>query len=159
MALPIDIAGKGVADPSSLIAAMTLAAELARQSDPEGEIMDGDKDAIRELLHQYCFHMDEGRFAELAALFAADGEWIAPIVPPGDRGDHGVADAVGARFAAADALRDELGDHGDGRRSDCEVELFGHGGGSGGPVPSVCGSYADQSDRVAPTGGGSAGAN
>ena len=37
-----------------------------------------DKDAIRELLHHYCFCMDEGRFAELAALFAPDGEWIAP---------------------------------------------------------------------------------
>ena len=37
-----------------------------------------DKDAIRELLHRYCFCMDEGRFAELAALFAEDGEWIAP---------------------------------------------------------------------------------
>jgi hypothetical protein len=37
-----------------------------------------DKDAIRELLHRYCFCMDEGRFTELAALFADDGEWIAP---------------------------------------------------------------------------------
>jgi hypothetical protein len=37
-----------------------------------------DKDAIRDLLHCYCFYMDEGRFAELAALFTADGEWIAP---------------------------------------------------------------------------------
>ena len=35
-------------------------------------------DAIRELLHRYCFHMDEGRFIELAALFAPDGQWIAP---------------------------------------------------------------------------------
>ena len=37
-----------------------------------------DKDAIRELLHRYCFCMDEGRFSELAALFSEDGEWIAP---------------------------------------------------------------------------------
>jgi hypothetical protein len=37
-----------------------------------------DKEAIRELLHRYCFCMDEGRFADLAALFAEDGEWIAP---------------------------------------------------------------------------------
>src|SRR5450631_193550 len=41
-------------------------------------MMEGDKDAIRELLHLYCFHMDEGRFAELGALFATDGEWVAP---------------------------------------------------------------------------------
>jgi hypothetical protein len=37
-----------------------------------------DKDAIRELMHRYCFCMDEGRFGELAALFTEDGEWIAP---------------------------------------------------------------------------------
>jgi hypothetical protein len=37
-----------------------------------------DKEAIRELLHRYCFYMDEGRFTELAALFTDDGEWIAP---------------------------------------------------------------------------------
>ena len=39
--------------------------------------MSDDKDAIRELLHRYCFYMDEGRFADLAALFSDDGEWIA----------------------------------------------------------------------------------
>ena len=40
--------------------------------------MSDDKDAIRELLHRYCFYMDDGRFAELAALFTEDGEWNAP---------------------------------------------------------------------------------
>ena len=35
-----------------------------------------DKDTIRELLHRYCFCMDEGRFGELAALFAEAG--LAP---------------------------------------------------------------------------------
>ena len=37
-----------------------------------------DKEAIRELLSEYCFRMDDFRFAELGALFAEDGEWIAP---------------------------------------------------------------------------------
>ena len=37
-----------------------------------------DKDEIRELLHLYCFCMDEGRFQELGQLFAPDGEWVAP---------------------------------------------------------------------------------
>lgn len=37
-----------------------------------------DKEAIRELFSEYCFRMDEFRFAELGALFTADGEWIAP---------------------------------------------------------------------------------
>ena len=37
-----------------------------------------DKDAIRELLHRYCFCMDEGRFTRACRLFTDDGEWIAP---------------------------------------------------------------------------------
>src|SRR5215471_18037027 len=34
-----------------------------------------DKDAIREVLAEYCFRLDDGRFAEMAALFTADGTW------------------------------------------------------------------------------------
>jgi 3-phenylpropionate/cinnamic acid dioxygenase small subunit len=34
-----------------------------------------DKDAIREVLAEYCFRLDDGRFAEMAALFAEDGTW------------------------------------------------------------------------------------
>ena len=34
-----------------------------------------DKDAIREVLAEYCFCLDNGRFAEMAALFAPDGTW------------------------------------------------------------------------------------
>lgn len=34
-----------------------------------------DKDAIRELIAQYCHALDAGRFADVAALFAPDGEW------------------------------------------------------------------------------------
>ncbi len=37
-----------------------------------------DKDAVRDLIHQYCFHMDAGRFTELGHLFADHGEWITP---------------------------------------------------------------------------------
>jgi hypothetical protein len=36
-----------------------------------------DKEAIRELLSEYCFRMDDFRFAELGALFTEDGDWIA----------------------------------------------------------------------------------
>lgn len=45
-----------------------------------------DKDEIREPLALYCFHMDEGRFEELGALFAPDGAWISPC-----RSAHGPA--------------------------------------------------------------------
>ena len=34
-----------------------------------------DKEAIREVLAEYCFHLDDGRFAEMAALFTEDGTW------------------------------------------------------------------------------------
>ena len=102
------------------------------------------KDAIRELLHQYCFCMDEGHFAELAALFAPDGEWIAPYrtatgpadiaawlqqsVPPQPRRMHYVMNSIitpdGARATA---------------RSNYLVVVEGPNG----PVPSVCGTYDD----------------
>jgi hypothetical protein len=34
-----------------------------------------DKDAIREVLAEYCFRLDDGRFAEMAALFTESGTW------------------------------------------------------------------------------------
>jgi uncharacterized protein (TIGR02246 family) len=34
-----------------------------------------DKDAIREVLAEYCFRLDGGRLDEMAALFTEDGTW------------------------------------------------------------------------------------
>jgi len=34
-----------------------------------------EKDAIREVLTQYCFRLDDGRFDEMAALFTESGTW------------------------------------------------------------------------------------
>jgi uncharacterized protein (TIGR02246 family) len=34
-----------------------------------------EKDAIREVLAEYCFRLDGGQFAEMAALFTEDGTW------------------------------------------------------------------------------------
>lgn len=34
-----------------------------------------EKDAIRELMAEYCFRLDGGRFDEMAALFTEDGTW------------------------------------------------------------------------------------
>ena len=34
-----------------------------------------EKDAIRELLAEYCFRLDEGRMDDMAALFTEDGTW------------------------------------------------------------------------------------
>jgi hypothetical protein len=112
--------------------------------------MDTDKEAIRELLHLYCFHMDEGRFAELGALFAADGEWVAPYrtaqgpaaitgwlsqsVPPSPRRMHYVMNSVIA--VTGDTAT---------ARSNYLVMVEGPGG----PVPSVCGTYVDRLVRAA----------
>jgi hypothetical protein len=106
--------------------------------------MDGDKDAIRELLNQYCFYMDEGRFTELGALFAADGEWIAPYrsaqgpgaitawltqsVPASPRRMHYVMNSVITVT---------------GREATAKSNYLVMVEGVDGPVPSVCGTYAD----------------
>ena len=34
-----------------------------------------EKDAIRELMAEYCFRLDNDRFADMAALFTEDGTW------------------------------------------------------------------------------------
>jgi 3-phenylpropionate/cinnamic acid dioxygenase small subunit len=34
-----------------------------------------DKEAIRELLAEYCFRLDDGHYHEMAALFTEDGTW------------------------------------------------------------------------------------
>jgi SnoaL-like domain len=34
-----------------------------------------EKDAIREVLAQYCFRLDDGRFDEMAVLFTENGTW------------------------------------------------------------------------------------
>jgi hypothetical protein len=111
--------------------------------------MDSDKDAIRELLHLYCFHMDEGRFPELGALFAPDGEWIAPYraasgpsaitawltqsVPASPRRMHYVMNSV-ITVTGDEAIA----------RSNYLVMVEGPDG----PVPSVCGTYADMMIRT-----------
>jgi 3-phenylpropionate/cinnamic acid dioxygenase small subunit len=60
-----------------------------------------EKDAIREVLAQYCFRLDDGRFAEMAALFTENGTW-----------DTAFGSATG-RAAIADlarSLRERAGD-------------------------------------------------
>jgi hypothetical protein len=34
-----------------------------------------DKDAIREVMAEYCFRLDDGRYHDMAALFTEDGTW------------------------------------------------------------------------------------
>jgi hypothetical protein len=106
--------------------------------------MTEDKEAIRELLHRYCFFMDEGRFAELGALFAEDGEWTAPYrtakgpveitawltqsVPASPRRVH----------YTMNSIIDCQGTHATARSNYLVMVEGPHG-----PLPSVCGTYDD----------------
>lgn len=104
-----------------------------------------DKEAIRELFSEYCFRMDEFRFAELGGLFTADGEWIAPYARA--RGPAAIA-ALMARSIPTEPKRKHLimnsliqlaGDRATARTSYLVV-LQAAGGGL---VPSVAGTYED----------------
>lgn len=103
-----------------------------------------DKDAIRDVLHRYCFCMDEGRFAELAALFTVDGEWIAPYRTA--RGpaeiEAWLAQSVPAQPRRMHYVMNSIiecdGEHGT-ARSNYLVMVEG----ANGPFASVCGTYDD----------------
>lgn len=103
-----------------------------------------DKDAIREVLHRYCFYMDRHQFAELGELFATDGEWIAPY-----------ARATGPAAIAALMQKNVPLTPGrmhftmnsvvslDGDRAEAESNYLVVLQSGGGLVPSICGIYAD----------------
>src|ERR1700761_2924438 len=46
-----------------------------------------EKDAIREVMAEYCFRLDNGRFADMAALFASDGTWDTAVGKGTGRGE------------------------------------------------------------------------
>jgi uncharacterized protein (TIGR02246 family) len=60
-----------------------------------------DKDAIREVLAEYCFRLDDSRFAEMAALFTEDGTWDTAF---------GKATGRAAIAELARSLRERTGD-------------------------------------------------
>ena len=104
-----------------------------------------DRDAIRELLHRYCFCMDEGRFTELSDLFAPDGEWIAPY-----RQARGPADIAAwlAQSVPASPRRMHYVMNSiiqvDGATAQVRSNYLVMVEGADGPVASVCGTYADR---------------
>ena len=103
-----------------------------------------DKDAIREVLHRYCFTMDRHLFADLGELFAPDGEWIAPY-----------ASATGPAAIAALMQRNVPVTPGrmhftmnsvislDGDRAEAESNYLVVLQSGAGLVPSICGIYVD----------------
>ena len=114
------------------------------------DMMLRDKDAIRDLIHGYCFHMDAGRFAALGALFADDGEWITPYahevgpaaveavmtrnVPPSPKRVHYTMNTI---IAVA------------GDRATAQSNYLVILETPSGPAPSVCGIYDDVFVRTA----------
>ena len=86
-----------------------------------------DKDTISELMHRYCVCLDDGRFAELAGLFAADGVWIAPY-----RTVAGPAEIEAWLIRSVPAAATA--------RSNYLLMVDGS-------VASVCGTYADFADE------------
>jgi hypothetical protein len=103
-----------------------------------------DRDAIRDVLHRYCFMMDRHLFADLGELFAPDGEWIAPY-----------ARATGPAEIAALLKRNVPVSPGrmhfttnsvisvDGDRAEAESNYLVVMQSGPGLVPSVCGIYVD----------------
>jgi SnoaL-like protein len=112
-----------------------------------------EKDAIREVLAEYCFRLDGGRYDEMAALFTEDGTW-----------DTAFGAATG-RAAIAQQARDIRARAGDNRpravhlvtnivialagdtaevRSNWTVVQNSPPGAAGGPKIGSGGAYADR---------------
>lgn len=59
-----------------------------------------EKDAIREVLAEYCFRLDDGRFAEMAGLFTEEGTWETAFGKA--TGRAAIAELAGSLRARAD---------------------------------------------------------
>ena len=106
------------------------------------------KDAIREVLAEYCFCLDGGRFEEMAALFTADGTWHTDfgqgIGPAGI-----VAHARSLRSGAAPVRRGvhlttNIVIRLDGERAQIRSNWIVAQNTDAGPVVSSAGGYADE---------------
>src|SRR5260370_29801772 len=66
-----------------------------------------EKDAIREVLAEYCFRLDDGRYDDMAALFTEDGTWDTAF----GKGTGRAAIAGLARDIRANRTQDGAGDN------------------------------------------------
>jgi hypothetical protein len=66
-----------------------------------------EKDAIREVLAEYCFRLDGGRYDDMATLFTEDGTWDTAFGKGTDR----AAIAGLARDIRANRTQDGAGDN------------------------------------------------
>jgi ketosteroid isomerase-like protein len=108
-----------------------------------------DKEAIRALLHGYCFAMDRGQFDTLGALFTEDAEWIAPYARAA--GPVAIAALMARNVPAVPkrmhyTMNTVIEVNGD--LATAESNYLVMLDGAAGPIPSVCGIYADMLVRT-----------
>jgi hypothetical protein len=112
-----------------------------------------DKDAIREVLAEYCFCLDGGRFAEMAALFAPDGTWHTAFGKATGRADiealaNRVANRAGPRPRGAHLVTNIViklaGDKPAGDRASVASNWALAQNSPGGPIVSSGGAYVDE---------------
>jgi uncharacterized protein (TIGR02246 family) len=110
-----------------------------------------DKDAIREVLAEYCFCLDGGRFAEMAALFAPDGTWHTAFGKATGRADiealaNRVANRAGPRPRGAHLVTNIVITLADDRALVASNWALAQNSPNG-PIVSSGGAYADEMIR------------
>ena len=110
------------------------------------------KDAIRDVLAEYCFCLDGGRFAEMAALFAPTGTWHTAFGKATGRADiealaHRVANRAGPRPRGAHLVTNiVIKLNGDDAQVASNWALAQNS--AQGPIISSGGAYADEMVKI-----------
>jgi 3-phenylpropionate/cinnamic acid dioxygenase small subunit len=109
-----------------------------------------DREAIRELLAAYCFALDECRFEEFGALFAADAEWGPQRIPQKARGPAEIA-ALAASIVPVPGegpkrrhLTTNILIRLDGDRAEVKSNFLMVRESASGPLLAIAGTYLDQ---------------
>ncbi len=111
-----------------------------------------EKGAIQDVVHAYCYYVDERRWAELRSIFTDDGEWVAPyahaktgdevvtvmdgLIPPEGQGPL-------RKHFVANLLIDLKGDKASARSNFHVVREAENG-----LMTTVCGTYEDTFHKV-----------
>ena len=106
-----------------------------------------EKDAIREVMAEYCFRLDNDRFVDMAALFTADGTWDTAF---GKGTGHDAIAALVRRIRESAASRPRAIHHVtnivikiDGETAKCFSNWVVVQNGEQGPKIGSAGSYTD----------------
>src|SRR4051812_8783972 len=114
-----------------------------------------DREAIRELLASYCFALDECRFEEFGALFAADAEWGPQRIPQKARGPREIAELARSIVPVAGEgpkrrhLTTNIVIQLDGDRAEAKSNFLMVRESEAGPLLAIAGTYLDRLVRTA----------